>query len=68
LQLDQLDPAILDKLSNTKLSAIKELNESVGLIDRIITANRTAASLKALQVQARAGDANLQLEDGLLLY
>ena len=48
MQLDQLDPAILDKLSNTKLLAIKELNESVSLIDRIITANRIAASLKAL--------------------
>ena len=68
MQLDQLDPAILDELFNIELLAIKELNESVSLIDRIITANRTAASLKALQVQARAGDANLQLEDGLLLY
>ena len=48
MQLDQLDPAILDKLSNTKLLAIKELNESVSLIDRIITTNRIAALLKAL--------------------
>ena len=68
MQLDQLDPAILDELSNTKLSAIKELNESVSLIDRIIAANRTATSLKALQVQARASNADLKLENGLLLY
>jgi len=48
LQLDQLDPTILNKLSNTKLLAIKKLNELVGLIDRIITTNRTATLLKAL--------------------
>ena len=33
LQLDQLDPTILNKLFNTKLLAIKELNESVSLIN-----------------------------------
>ena len=48
MQLDQLDPAILDKLSNTKLLAIKELNESVSLINRIIIANHIAVLLKAL--------------------
>ena len=49
LQPDQLDPAILEKLSNTKVLVIKELNELISLINRIISANRTAESLKAFQ-------------------
>jgi hypothetical protein len=50
LQPDQLDPAILEELSNTEISAIEaeELNESSGLIDQIIIANRTVESLEAL--------------------
>jgi len=70
LQPDQLDPAILAKLPNNEMLAIEteELDEPIGLIDQIITANRTVKSLEALRVQARAGDADLKLEDGLLLY
>jgi hypothetical protein len=70
LQPDQLDPAILEELHNTEVSAIEaeELKESISLIDRIITANRTVESLGALRTQARVGDTKLKLEDGLLLY
>ncbi len=80
LQLDQLDPAILaglpnneelpNKLANSDVLAIEaeELHEPIGLIDQIITANRTATSLNALRAQAEAGDGDLKLEDGLLLY
>jgi len=39
----------------------------MGLIDRILTANRTAESLKALRDQAIKGNPNLETEDGLLL-
>jgi len=59
LQLDQLDPAIvkevLDNCSyqgplNAELSTVEmeELDESIGLIDQITTANRTVKSLEAL--------------------
>jgi hypothetical protein len=40
----------------------------MGLINRILIANRTAKSLKALYDQAMEGDPNLEIEDGLLLY
>jgi len=40
----------------------------MGLINRILIANRTAESLKALRDQATEGDPNLEIEDGLLLY
>jgi hypothetical protein len=46
----------------------REPNEPTGLIDRIITANRTMDSLNALRTQAQAGDATLTLKDRLLLY
>src|SRR5208282_4967836 len=70
LQPDQLDPAILEELFDAEVAAIEaeELNESIGLVDRIITANRTVESLEALRTQARIGDIDLKLEDGLLLY
>jgi len=44
------------------------LDKLMGLIDRILIANRTAESLKALRDQATEGDPNLEIEDGLLLY
>ena len=44
------------------------LDEPMGLIDRILTANRMAKSLKALRDQALKGDPNLEMEEGLLLY
>ena len=70
MQLDQLDPAILAELPNSDVLAIEaeELHEPIGLIDQIITANRTADSLDALRAQAEAGNDDLKLEDGLLLY
>jgi hypothetical protein len=40
----------------------------MGLINRILTANRTAKSLKALRNQALKGNPNLEIEEGLLLY
>ena len=47
----------------------EELAEPIGLIDRLLTANRTANSLEALRTVARTGEKNdLTLEDGLLLY
>lgn len=70
LQPDQLDPAILAELPGNEVLDIEaeELNEPISLIDRIIAANCTAESLNALQTQALADDADLKLEDGLLLY
>jgi hypothetical protein len=47
---------------------MEELDKSIGLINQITTANRTVKSLEALQAQARVGDTDLKLEDGLLLY
>ena len=40
----------------------------MGLINRILIANRIAKSLKALRNQAMEGNPNLEIEDGLLLY
>ena len=40
----------------------------MGLINRILTANHTAESLKALRDQALKGNPNLEMEEGLLLY
>ena len=40
----------------------------MGLINCILTANRTAEFLKALCDQAMKGDPNLEIEEGLLLY
>ena len=71
LQLDQLDPAILAELlkDNEVLDIeAEELNEPIGLIDRITTANRTVESLNALRTQALTNNTDLRLEDGLLLY
>ena len=49
---------------------MKELSidKPLGLINRILPANRTAESLQALRAQAEEGDSELTLEDGLLLY
>ena len=40
----------------------------MGLINRILTANYIAKSLKALRNQAIKGNPNLEIEEGLLLY
>ena len=66
-----MDPRILKELPDPAEVAAMELDsldEPVGLIDRILTANRTTESLEALRAQARTGDDYLKLEDGLLLY
>ena len=71
LRPDQLDPRVLEELSNsTELAAIEisKLSEPLGLIDRLLAANRTTESLEALRAQARLGDEDLKIEDGLLLY
>ena len=69
LQPDQLDPRILEELADPEIVAFEGLKESVGLINRLLSANRTAKSLKALRTTARAGNREgLVLEDGLLLY
>jgi hypothetical protein len=44
------------------------LDKLMGLIDRILTINRTADSLKALRDQATIDNPNLKMEKGLLLY
>ena len=60
----------MEELSDLEVAAIKEtLNESLGLVDRLLIANRTAGSLEALRTHARTGkNYSLALEDGLLLY
>ena len=71
LQPDQLDLAILAELfKDNEVLDIEagELNEPIGLIDRITAANRTVESLNALRTQALTDDTDLRLEDGLLLY
>ena len=44
------------------------LDEPMGLINCILTANYMADSLKALCEQAIKGDLDLEMEEGLLLY
>ena len=72
LRPEQLDTRIIEELSSdqNELAPIEGefLDEPMGLIDRILTANRTAESLKALRDQALKGDPNLEMEEGLLLY
>jgi len=72
LRPEQLDPRILKELNSeqNELAPMEGeiLDEPMGLIDRILIANRTAESLKALRDQATEGDPDLEMEDGLLLY
>ena len=69
LQPDQLDPRILEELADPEIAAFEGLKESVGLIDRLLSANRTAKSLEALRIITRVSNrVGLVLEDGLLLY
>ena len=49
--------------------AEEELDEPIGLIDRILRANRDSPSLDALRAQASADEpSDFELEDGLLLH
>ena len=44
------------------------MDKLIGLVNRILTINHTANSLKALYNQAAKEDPNLEIEKGLLLY
>ena len=65
LQPDQVDPEIRDLLELHALD--RGIQEPTLLIDRVLIANRTAASLQALRKQAERRDKDLVLTDGLLL-
>ena len=68
LQPDQLDTRILEELDGEESSEIAAL-ESFDLVDRLLTANRTAESLETLRNRARNSERDdLVLEDGLLLF
>ncbi len=68
LRPDQIDPRVLQEYTELASLEEDELEESLGLIDRILRANRESESLEALRVQAENGDDQLQLQDGLLTY
>jgi transposase InsO family protein len=74
LSQDQVDPQVLQDLGITVddielAPAEPDLDEPIGLIDRIIQANKGSDSLDALRTQARSTEpGELTLEDGLLLY
>lgn len=71
LHPEQLDPRILEELDSqqNELAPMEEsLDEPIGLIDRLLTANRTADALRALREQAAKGDPDFKTEEGLLLY
>ena len=71
---DQVDLWVLKDLRiNVKevdLASMKKLSidKPLGLINRILQANRTAESLQALWAQAEERDPELMLKDGLFLY
>jgi hypothetical protein len=66
LQPDQVDPQIRDTMEIHALDEI--IHESTLLVDRLLTANRTASSLQALRKQAERGEEGFSLADGLPLY
>ena len=70
LQPDQLETRILEELEeHPEVSTFEDISEPLGLIDRLLMANRTADSLEALRDSARnSGRKDLVLEDGLLLF
>jgi hypothetical protein len=78
LSQDQIDPRVLQDLgidvSEVSLAPLEEpeFDESLGLMDKILRANRESGSLQALraqaQAQAEAEDGELTMEEGLLLY
>ena len=59
INVKEVDLALIEKLL---------IDKPLGLINRILQANRMAESLQALQAQAEEGDPELTLEDGLFLY
>ena len=83
LSQDQIDPRVLQDLGidcnaldqathdqDNVLEPIAEapFEEPVLLLDRLLNANKTCASLNALRPEAEAKEGDLALEDGLLLY
>ena len=69
LQPDQLDARILEELEEDEESPEIAALESFDLVDRLLTANRTARSLETLRNRARNSERDdLVLEDGLLLF
>jgi len=77
LSRDQIDPRVLQDLGidiapidndEEELEKDLQFDESEGLVERLLQANREAPSLQALRKEAAAGKSELELEDGLLLY
>jgi hypothetical protein len=73
LQPDQLDARILEELGKneepSEVAALEDLSESLSLVSRLLTANRTAESLETLRKRARNGERkDLVLKDGLILF
>jgi hypothetical protein len=46
----------------------ESLDKPIGLINYLLTINRTANALRALYKQAVKGDPDFKIEEGLLLY
>ena len=65
LQPEDLDPAIQQELL-IDVTTI-DLYEPIGLVDRLLEANRAAQSLDELRTKA-ATDSDFQLQDGLLFF
>jgi hypothetical protein len=63
LKADNLDPRIIRELQLTPIE-----NESLDLIDRILTANRTSESLAEFREKAAEEQTDWQLRDGLILH
>jgi hypothetical protein len=76
LSQDQIDPRVLRDLGVDiavvdSMSPVdkEDFDEPLGLIDRLLRANRDSQSLDALRAQALTDDTKgFELEDGLLLY
>ena len=65
LQPDQVDPQIQEAVELHALDQV--LREPALLVDRLLTANRTAGSLQALRKQVERGEGDFTLTNGLLL-
>jgi hypothetical protein len=73
LQPEQLDVRALEELAGNEefqeMATLENLVEPLDLVDRLLTANRTAESLATLRKRAQVGERkDLVLEDGLLLF
>ena len=68
IDCNTLDQATLDQDNVLEPIAEAPFEEPVLLLDRLLNANKTCASLHALRAEAEAKEGDLALEDGLLLY